>query len=181
MTAKFLLARCLEKINVTDFLDKSSYTNYDKSILDPLLKAMNIVYEEFICDYFPLITDEEVNLKNGVCLTKSLEKQIIYPISLMKDGQKVAFVAEVNGIRADIEGKATLRYAYMPAEKIDVNGEIEMGLMPLDTLTDGIVAQYYLINKAFDLAQLYDARYRKKLWALRYKGKNLMLKERRWG
>lgn len=47
-------------------------------------------------------------------------------------------------------------------------------------LANGALAEYYFQNKMFDLAKSFDSDFRNQIGALRYRGKNILVKARGW-
>ena len=80
---------------------------------------------------------------------------------------------------ADVSGKAVLRYAYLPDE-LALTDAIEDMRLTSDALSDGTLAEYYLADKVFGIAEAYDASFREALSAVRYKGRAMRLGAGRW-
>ena len=78
------------------------------------------------------------------------------------------------GLSADYCGRATLRYAYLPDEAGLTDEIADMRITP-SALSDGTLAEYYLQDKVFDLAEAYSESFRDALSAVRYKGRAMRL------
>jgi chitinase len=52
--------------------------------------------------------------------------------------------------------------------------------LTVGALSDGALGEYYFQNKTFDLAKSFDSDFRAQIGVLRYKGKNVRVKARRW-
>jgi len=179
MKVNKIIGECLIKMGEADFASKTSYTDTEQKLIDALLAALNIAYREVVCEYLPLVHTETILFKDGEYNVGSLEKKIIYPIKVKKGDAVAAFKAYADRIVAAAEGCATLEYAYMP-EELKLTDDIENLRLTQSALSDGALGEYYFANKVFDLAKSFDSSFREKLGFLRYKGRRLMLKERRW-
>lgn len=181
MTVKSIIGECLNKMGLKDFTGNDSYTDDEKELISGLLSAINLAYNQVICEYLPLTVSESVTFLNKQFLVKDLAKTIIYPIRLTKGEKVVAFKSYPDRICAEVEGDAELEYAYQPSSPLALGSRITDMRLTQSALSDGALAEYYFANKVFDLAKSFDTSFRSKLGFLRYKGKSLMLKERRWG
>lgn len=179
MKVNFLIAKCLGKMDVDDFTGHVTEER-EKNTMKALLRALNAVYGEIISDYLPLVAEQTVTVKDGKVSASSLEKQALYPIGATKDGRKIKFGTDAENIYFAESGEVTLKYAYLPAAELTEDGEFELVGASDDMISDGMLAQYYLAEGQYDVAKSYDAVYREKLWKLRYKNKDMRLKERRW-
>ena len=180
MNVKFVLQECLKKLGESDFLSKSSTTAAENKEKELLLHAVNETYRSLLSEYFPATHTDEVEFKGGKLQMDGLTREILYPIELTVDGVKTPFVVSVDSIEAKAEGKATLKYAYMPQTQLDIEDDVRMLNVSVDLFSDGVLAQYCYMAKLFDLAKYFDDCYRDKLFGARYKNKTLMLKDRRW-
>lgn len=180
MTVKKVIGECLVKMGEIDFTGKSTYSEDERSLLAALLAALNITYREVICEYLPLVHTEEVLFEDGAVDISSLEKKILYPIRVTKGDSVAAFKAFANRITAKISGRATLEYAYLPDSELTLDSVISDLRLTQAALSDGALGEYYFANKVFDLARSYDSSFREKMGFMRYKGRSLRLKERRW-
>lgn len=179
MLVKKVLAECLVKLGETDFTEETEYTDAQSALLDELLHALNFAYRDAVTEYIPLFKEEEVDVKKGVIFTGELSEKIIYPVLLVAEGCKRRVRIYPDGLVADFDGKAVLRYAYLPAELTLASEIADMRLTPA-VLADGTLAEYYFANKLFDLAQSHDNDFRSALSLLRYKGRDMRLKVGRW-
>lgn len=179
MLVKKVLAECLVKLGETDFTEETEYTDEQSALLDQLLHALNFAYKDAVTEYMPLFKEEEVSVKKGVIFTGGLSEKILYPVSLVADGCKRCVRIYPDGLVADFDGNAVLRYAYIPAD-LTLNSEIADMRLTSAVLADGTLAEYYFANKLFDLAQSHDSDFRNALSLLRYKGRDMRLKVGRW-
>ncbi len=181
MTVKFLIKKCLAKMQLKDFVD-SPQGEREQEIVRGLLSAYGAVFREIISDYLPLVTSEKVSVSAGKIRASALSKQILYPICVKDGNRRLDFGTDPEYIYvADNDLKqATVEYAYLPTTEFNLNSEVCLMGASDDLIGDGMLANYYLATGMYDLARTYDASYREKLWRLRYRNKNLTLKERRW-
>ena len=180
MTVKRIIGECLTKMGERDFTDNAQYSETEQGLIDSLLAALNIVYREVVCEYLPLVHSESVTFCDGVLYISSLEKKILYPIRVMQGENVVSFKAYADRITAKISGAATVEYAHMPDSELTLTSAISDLRLTQSALSDGTLGEYYFANKVFDLARSYDTSFREKMGLLRYKGRRLRLKERRW-
>lgn len=68
----------------------------------------------------------------------------------------------------------------MPQNELTFEGEINDMRLTKSALADGALGEYYFQNKMFDLAKSFDSDFRAQIGLMRYKGKNLVMKARRW-
>lgn len=179
MLVKDVLGECLVKTGRDNFLSSSSLTEEQQALAERLRAALNIAYREAVTEYIPLYAEEEVTVTDGVVDVSSLEHRILYPVSLTAEGRRFGVWVRPEGVRSDRTGKAVLRYAYLPADA-GMNDDIEDMRITPSALADGTLAQYYLADKEFALAEAYDASFREALSVVRYKGRPLRLGEGRW-
>ena len=58
--------------------------------------------------------------------------------------------------------------------------EIDDMRLTRSVLANAALSEYYFQNKMFDLAKSFDSDFRTQIGALRYRGKNILVKARRW-
>ncbi|MDE5602166.1 MAG: hypothetical protein K2J16_06685 [Clostridia bacterium] len=180
MIVKKVIGECLTKMGERDFTDNTTYSESEQGLIDSLLAALNIAYREVICEYLPLVHSEAVTFSDGVLYINALEKKILYPIRVTHGDNVVSFKAYADRITTKISGTATLEYAYLPEGELTMTSVISDLRLTDGALSDGTLGEYYFANKVFDLAKSYDSSFREKMGFLRYKGRRLRLKERRW-
>ncbi len=179
MLVKDVLGECLAKMGREDFLSESSLSDEDAKLRDRLLAALNIAYREAVTEFIPLYHEEEVTVSEGEADPSALSKRILYPVTLSFAGERHKVWIRAGRLRSDRDGKGTLRYAYLP-EELPLDGEIEDMRVTPSALSDGTLAEFYLADKVFDLAEAYDASFRDAMRAVRYKGRPLRLGAGRW-
>ncbi|MCM1306470.1 MAG: hypothetical protein NC037_06160 [Bacteroides sp.] len=180
MTAKSVIGECLLKMGLADFTKKNNQSDTEKELIEALLGALNIAYREVVCEYLPLVEKEKVVFNDGELLVSNIAKRILYPIRLTRGDQVKNFKVYPDKIVADIEGEATLEYAYVPTLPFTITSNINDLRLTQSALSDGTLAEYYFANKVFDLAKNFDASFRSKMGVLRYKGRRMRLKQRGW-
>lgn len=174
MLVKDVLGECLVKMGRENFLTGTEYTDEQQALADRLLAAMNIAYREAVTEYIPLYAEEKVIVADGTVDVGGLGKRILYPVSLTADGVRYRVWVRPEGLSADYCGRATLRYAYLPDEAGLTDEIADMRITP-SALSDGTLAEYYLQDKVFDLAEAYSESFRDALSAVRYKGRAMRL------
>ncbi len=182
MKIKSVIGECLVKMGKTDFLSKplNTFSQEENELVGKLLSSLNIAYREAISLYLPIIHTQEVKFENGILKTATLEKQILYPISLEFEGESVRFKTFPDRLESDIVGVAKFKYAYMPSKDFTIDDEINDMKLTQSALADGTLSGYYFSTKNFELAKNFDTEFRVKLDLLKMKGRRLRIKSRRW-
>lgn len=179
MTVKEILSECLVKMGKDDFIAREQ-SEEEQKLKAELLAALNIAYRKLICDYMPLIEEEETEFTEGKCFVKNLSEKILYPIKVVVNGQKTAFKTYHDRIECDCSGRARVTYAYIPANKLGEEDEVNDMRLTSGMLSDGALGQYYFANKTFDLAESFNFDFLRAATVAKYKGRELILKDRRW-
>ncbi len=181
MTVKEIIGTCLEKMGMTNFVNDSSYTVEETKLIDKLLVALNVAYRGTACDYLPKACREKVVVSDGEILAENLNKVIVHPISLTDDkGFKHSYSIYPDLISTDFSGEGVLEYAYLPS-RLALTDTVDDMRMTADMISDGALSEYYFSMRALDLASAYDEQFRSKLTKAKYKGREIILKARRWG
>lgn len=180
MKVKDILAECLVKMGEENFVSNERYDDQQTALFDRLLSVLNCVYREIVARYLPLTTDEEVTLEKGALSYKNLQKCILYPKKLYFEGEPRKFHGYPDRLESNFSGKATLRYAYLPIAELKAEDEVELAGLTAEAFSDGILAQFYLSQKMFDLAASFDSDFRGKMSLAGSKGRSVVLPERRW-
>ncbi|MDD4839197.1 MAG: hypothetical protein PHE93_00805 [Clostridia bacterium] len=180
MQVKDILRDCLKKLSIADFLDEATYTSVQNALVSRLLDCLNLIYQEVASDYFPLTFSESVTLDGAVLNYSTLSNRLIKPISLENNGKNIVFVTLPSGIESDFIGEATLTYNYLPAT-LNISSSIDDYRLTGGLLSDGVIGEYYFLDSVFDLAAAYDTKFRKDLSWVSTKGREIKVKERRWG
>lgn len=181
MKLKKILKACLAKMGESDFVDNEAFTDEEKDTLDRLVKAFNIAYTDAVCEYMPLITSEKVTVVDGKVDCSGLTKQLVYATRLTdKNGARHRFRLMPTTIVTDFNGEGVLEYAYAP-ERMEIDGEIDDVRFTADILADGTLASYYLALRAYDISSAYYDKFVHTLNTIKNKGREIVVKERRWG
>lgn len=181
MTVKSILAECLTKMGTENFLNKTTLGADEQKLANRLLAALNVIYREVVTQYLPLYAEEVVSFENGRLKTQNLEKHILYPVAVYRDGQPCKLKAYNDTITCGFDGEARLVYAYLPETELKISDSIEDMRMSVSALSDGTLGEYYFENKVFDLAKSFDTDFRAKISMLKNKASRLCVKRRRWG
>lgn len=180
MKIKDVVGECLVKMGQTDFSSEQTLDEQQTELKNKLLASINIIYREIVSEYLPLYHTETVNFSGGKVNSSALTKKILYPVKVVKNNRKQSFFSGADGVYCDIEGEAQLTYAYMPSAPLAYTDEINDMRLTVGALSDGALGEYYFQNKTFDLAKSFDSDFRTQIGVLRYKGKNVRVKARRW-
>lgn len=180
MEVKQILAECLCKMGESNFLQESELDDRQSEMVGNLLDCLNSAYRRVVCDHLPLVTDEQVMVSQNKVYFCDLAESILYPIRLTSGEQKQAFETFADRIQTNFDGKATLRYAYMPCCPFGINDVIEDVRLTTEIMADGTLAGYYFAHKMFDLARNFENKFDMGLSKVKYKGKNMQLPQRRW-
>ncbi|HKL94055.1 MAG TPA: hypothetical protein VJZ69_02085 [Clostridia bacterium] len=180
MTVKEILSDCLKKLNITNFLNEETFTTSQSAIANRLLDCLNLIYQEVVTDYFPLVYSESITLDGNLVPYSTLVHRLLKPISLKNDGKNIAFITLPTGIESKYMGTATLFYNYLPTE-LTLDSNIDDCRLTCGLLSDGVMGEYYFLDSVFELAAAYDNKFRKDLSWATTKGREIMIKPRRWG
>ena len=181
MKLEKILKICLAKMGEKDFLTKENLTESEADTRDRLVNAFNIAYTDAVSEYLPLIHSQDVVVMDGRVDCSHLEKQLIYATKLCdKSGAKHRFRLMPTAITTDFSGEGVLEYAYAP-DRIELDGEVNDMRFTAEILADGTLATYYFSLRAYDLSSGYYEDFTKALRKLKYKGREIVVKERRWG
>lgn len=181
MKIKNVIGECLIKMGKPNIVNKTTFDDDETETISKLLAALNIAYREIVTEYLPLIYTQTVCMKDKSVKTSVLEKKIICPISLMFYNEKKPMKIYPDRIESDFDGDATLTYSYMPDIDLVLDDEISDMRLTQSALADGALSEYYFADKMFDLAKSFDTDFRAQMSMLRYKGRRIIIKRRRWG
>ena len=180
MKVKDIIGVCVEKMGKENFVDNLTYSTEEQALIDGLLRALNVIYREVSTEYLPQLKTDEVTVADGVVDIAHLSETILYPVKLTdKNGVKCKMKNCVTKIETDFSGVGMLTYSYLP-DTLKINDEIDDLRLNLNVMADGTLSEYYFADKVFDLANAYDTKFRSSISTLRYKGREIILKERRW-
>lgn len=180
MKVKNVIGECLTKMGRTNFVNKTQFDSEESELISKLLCALNIAYRETVTEYLPLIYAQTVVLKDKIVKTSVLDKKILYPVSLEFCNEIKRIKAYPDRIESDFDGEGVLTYAYIPDDDLVLSDEISDMRLTQSALADGTLGEYYFANKVFDLAKSFDADFRAQMSMLRYKGRRIRIKRRRW-
>ncbi len=180
MKIKDIVGECLVKMGQTDFSNEQTLDTQQTELKNKLVAAINIAYREIVSEYLPLYFTENVEFEDGKLEASKLSKKILYPVKVIQNGEKRAFSSQTDCITCDAIGECELTYAYMPSSPLAFEDEINDMRLTVGTLSDGALGEYYFQNKMFDLANSFDTDFRAKIGTLRYRGRNIRIKARRW-
>lgn len=180
MKIKDVVGECLVKMGQTDFSNEQNLDAQQIELKNQLLAAINIIYREIVSEYLPLYHTQKVAVKGGKIDCNSLEKKILYPVKVVRNGEKQSYFSGADCVHCNVEGEVEITYAYMPSKPLAFEDEIVDMRLTSGVLSDGALGEFYFQNKTFDLAKSFDSDFRAKIGVLRYKGKNLRIKARRW-
>ena len=107
---------------------------------------------------------------------KTENLQITGSFKVRGSAYKIAMLSE-----EEIDGPATVKYVCLPAEyELTLTSEITDLKVTQGAFCCGVLAEYYFQNKVFDLAKSFDTEFRAQMNELKYKGKSIVIKVRRW-
>ncbi len=180
MNVKDIIKTCLVKMGADNFLDNETLSDSQQETVDKLVDSFNVAYVDAV-SFLPLTTTESVIADDKVIDLTTLSKQIIYPVRLEdKNGVKHRYHVLPTELTTDFKGEGKLTYAYSP-EKYAIEDQIEDLRFTKEILADGTLGVYYFSLRAFDLANAHDESFREGVKRLKYKGREIAIKERRWG
>lgn len=174
--------------NVTKLTSKKSYVKPDisikhklttlKDIYDKLptaikedifLRCYNLVESELALEYFPLYYEEILNKDNtGKIKYCDFEHKPVRIISVKSmDGKDLKFKLYPQSLKilnAEVENKASIKYAYLPKRKESLDDESSYPLEEyFNIFMFGILGEYYLQLDDYDEADNYGKLYKKEI------------------
>jgi len=169
------------KMGLDNFLENQSYTTDEQKLVNRLLFCVNAVYREIVSAHLPLVDAADVVVTGGEFAFSALDNvRILYPIRLEAGDREIPFKSYATKIKCDFEGTAKLTYAYLPSTDFALSDTIADTRITTAVMAAGVLAEYYFQNKVFDLAKSFDNDFRVAISRLKYKGRAMFLKERRW-
>lgn len=180
MQIKDVIGECLVKMGEVNFVNKQNPTDEETALMNKLLGALNIAYREIVADYLPKVYTQKISAVDGKIDVEKLDKNILYPISVKIGGERVTYYTDATSIYLSGAGEAEIKYAYMPDGVLALNSELVDMRLTMSALSDATLAEYYFQEKVFELAKSFDTDFRAQIGLLRYKGKGVCIKRRRW-
>ena len=181
MTIKKIVGECLMRMGLDNFVDNQSYTQDEQKLLVRLLFNVNLVYREIVTAYLPLVDRADIEIANGEFAFASLTGvHILTPLRIEVGDESIKFKCYPTKIKCDYSGPATMVYSYLPSTDYTITDSLDDARVTLEAMACGVLAEYYFQNKVFDLAKNFDSEYREIMSTLKYKGRSMFLKERRW-
>ena len=181
MTVKSIVAECLVKMGLDNFVNNQSYTPDEQKIIDRLVFNVNVVYREIVAEYLPLVATADVDISSGEYAYSSLTGvNVLYPIRLEAGDEEIRFKSYPTKLKCDFQGAAKLTYAYLPSADVTLTDSISDTRITTSVMVAGVLAEYYFQNKVFDLAKNFDVAFREEIAKLKYKGRSMFVKARRW-
>ena len=181
MKLEKILKVCLAKMGEKDFLQNESLTDSEKDTIDRLVDSFNIGYTDAVSDFMPLVVEENVAIIDKQVDCSTLEKQLIYATKLTdRKGVKHRFRLMPSTIVTDFSGEGVLEYCYAP-DRVEFGGELLDTRFTAEILADCTLATYYFSLRSFDLASAYYDKFVLAVSKLKNKGREIKIKERRWG
>lgn len=180
MRIKDVVGECLVKMGEENFVDNETYSDGEEALVNKILGALNIAYREIVYEYLPLVATQTANVVGGKIDADDLNENILYPVSIKRKGEKVSFYTDATCIYVSGEGEVEIKYAYMPSKMFSLGDSINDMRLSVSILSDAALAEYYFQEKVFELAKSFDADFRAQIGLVRYKGRTLRVKRRRW-
>lgn len=181
MLVRNVVSECLRRMGEYDFTTGEYVLNDEqKDLQNKLVSAIDFAYKEVLTQYNPLYCTQTITFAKNKCPRSVLTYKMLYPLKLVFDGEKIDFLVADHDICARINGPAVFTYAYLPETKLTIQGEVPEYRLTQSALCAGALGEYYFQAKVFDLAKSYDAEFRAKMSMLKYKGREITIKERRW-
>lgn len=149
-----------------------------------MLYSLNEVLADLCTNYFPLIIEEEVSLKDGCIYYDDLSKQIVrlYAVKA-EDNKTLAYQKYADHIRLYANLKNVIvRYSIMPKKVNDLNTEIsDIHIDITDYLVAlGVATEFCLIRGKLSEATIYDQKYKDAIESAKIPRKSMYLKSRNW-
>lgn len=183
MTLKNILKFVCEFANERDILNKwennVSLSSQESEKVARMVKCFNLINQEIASDYLPFLTEETVNVTNGILNFSTLSKSVIN-IYQVKDcfGGSLEFKNFPNYIEITGNAKKVI-YSYLP-EDVELNSNVTFfrGLSAR-IYAYGVTSEYLLLEGFGDDAEVWDEKFKDALFMLsRKRGEHRLPKRR---
>lgn len=144
-----------------------------------LILAINNTVTELAVCYFPLYTTEKVSVNGGRLEYGKLERRIVKPVSLKRNGDKVKYKAYPSYIAVE-DGDYDMEYSYLPEER-SLSGMLECDArINKDVVALGAISEYALMVGEYEKGNIYDEKYKEALKNISVSNKEIRIKRRAW-
>ena len=182
MQLKEAIQMCLTYLGDEDASINAQTAQHPK--LKLLVKCANLVIKEITGEYLPLLTEEEVEVRDGKINYEGLLHKVleVRKVEDLDSGLSSDFYHTPTYCKLLNDGvkRARIVYSYVP---LDIDIEEECPLPPLvtaKTLALGICAEYSMISGMYEQSVMYSDRFKQDMrTAVRKKGE-IKIKPRRW-
>lgn len=152
------IARCL--------IGEESLGEEQSEALSALLHCYNAVEDELARLYFPLVDEQECEMKEGTLYFNVLPHAPVKILALFKEGKKTKFRLYPQYLRG-ASGRAVVRYCYAP-EKKELEDAAELTEPVSERMMSyGVAAEYCLICGSLECAEAWESKYRDEIAANR--------------
>ncbi len=124
-----------------------------------LVRCVNLAAAELSTDGFPLVREEALEAAGGVVPLSAFSAQPSVVRSVKKNGARVHYTVDSDGLHVACSGTVTVSYSVAPAD-VGLDGEIELGALADRTTLMFLAARNYcLVTGRMDDASVWDQRY----------------------
>lgn len=146
-----------------------------------MIHCFNIINSEIATDYFPLVSLETIEVKNGIFNLASLDHEF-YKLVKLEDKNFLSAKYEIyDNILYAKDGKYKIVYCYVP-EKVTLNSEINNfnGKVLDRVFAYGINKEYCFISGLYSEADSYKTKFEESLKMAQMLKREIKLPKRRW-
>ncbi len=169
----------IENDELAQAIEQDSALDEEKqNALDKLLKCFNLVRNEIVCEYMPIVNMERVICHDGKINFNQFKKKVVDIISVKDNfGNNVKF--KIFDDFMLVEGGDVLVCYNSSTDELDLDGEF------FSTISDrvyayGVVREYYFIQTLYEDAKVWDERFKSSLQIFERKKGDTVLPRRRW-
>lgn len=146
--------------------------------LETLVKCFNLVYNEVICEYKPIVKIEKIKVENKKVSFDDFQNKVVNILAVKDNfGEKVAFKVFESYILVDAD-EVEVWFA-TTAKDYTINDEID-STIPERVFAYGIAREYYFIQTLYEDAEIWEERFKNSLQVLDRKKSSTILPRRRW-
>ncbi len=159
-------------------ISSSQLDQENQNVLDKLVKCFNLVRNEIVCEYMPIVKMEKVISCENKILFSQLSGKVVDIISVKdKFGENVKFKLYDDYIM--VEGQEVFVYYNTLPEELNIDGQFNSTISER-VYAYGIVREYYFIQTLYEDAKVWDERFKNSIQTFERKKGETIIPRRRW-
>lgn len=149
-----------------------------QNVLDKLVKCFNLVRNEIVCEYMPIVKMERIICEQGKIYFDQFSGMVVDIVSVKDNfGNNVKFKVYDNFITVD--GNDVCVWYNTSAEELDIDEQFSSTISER-VYAYGVVREYYFIQTLYEDAKVWDERFKSSLQTFERKKGDTILPRRRW-